>query len=73
MATDRTINPQYPMVTTARIAHEAIGARDATIGRASSLEHLEWTGRFSGALILILPVTAVEETPDLGSQPGVDR
>lgn len=72
MATDRTTNPHDPIVTTARIAYEAIGARDATItGRASPLEPLAWTGRFPGGLIPLL--TAVGKTPDLGSQPGADR
>ena len=73
MATERTTNPYYPMDTRSHIAHDAIGLRDATVvGRASPLQPLEErTGGFSGALILL--VKAVEETPDLGSEPGVVR
>lgn len=64
MALDRTTNPPDALAYALQQAHHIIGAFDATtIGRATHLEAMEWIGRFSTALALL--VQAVEETPTL--------
>jgi hypothetical protein len=70
MATDRTIDPSCPIVITARVAHQAIGACDVTVsGPVPSPGRPDRTGRLAGALVR--PATVIEVKP--GSLPGAGR
>lgn len=67
MALDRTTSARDPLADALLVSHNTLQAFDAlSIGRATHLELLEWIGRLSSALILL--VQTVEETPVLTGQ-----
>ncbi|MBC6458453.1 hypothetical protein [Actinomadura sp. HBU206391] len=53
-----------PLADALRVSHNTLRAFDGTsIGRASTVDLLDWIGRLSGALVLL--TQTVEETPIL--------